>query len=1509
MNLQTLRLALACTLPALITAESWAEAHYLDRYQPAVIYTFDQPIDAERFSDTKDQFEGAIHFQKDETRPPTLIEGARPFLGNAWDFSGRASCFTSKTGPTTFTLGDIEKTSGMSASFWMKSVYEGNDGNSRIMGYAGFDITVNKGRGEGSLRLFMGEYSAYIDYKAGAKLFDGNWHHVATTTDFTTKTDNVSIYIDGELVTRSSGFANKSFNSTNAGHSIVLGARSNKSYFFNGALDDVALFDYTLSDRQVAEIAAGPVYAGSDEIVYLPDNLETKAVAPDGTATVWSLETGSGEVVFSNANQTQTQVSFSAPGDYTLNYSVAGFPAQQLKVTALPPALPIVSAGDPRQINQVNTGIEFSGTVSVAGLTNLDAVQLKWQKVSGPGDVTFDQPNALKSTASFSQKGLYRLRLKATASGLSASDDTTVYYSDSEPSEGWHYASVLDPLYIIAMDHPANRDTSGVQESAGGTSAELVKADDILPQMVPGARAFTGLGWDFAKSDAAISAHNRFNVAQQGKVSETDGVSLSFWLKGEDYIRDFGRIGGIAYGKIDFSTQHFSSDSAGLTAQIDGVTIRSRTSGESRNLFDGSWHHAVLSADYSISQDNVHLYIDGEQVNTVSHAFTNDFNDIRTDHANYWAARPNGGSQPFKGQLDDIVAFNRPLTNEEVTYLYAGPSTANSTRPLDVMIDENHIYTLPEKSITLKASLTDPGQDKVSIQYQWKLIKGPGPVTLATPANGQTEVTFEPLADTHNPDYRHYLFRVTAMKADSTIHRHGHAETSVVFYKEHTPKTRTLSATPAPGVHPRILFAPEDVPEMRLRVQNDRYAPKAIELMKSRYNKTLFDPNNSMGYIYKQLLDGNEDVSVNLVVGDGVSDVYNYTDGQGQFYGNLCGAAFLTLIEDDSEKALELATVVSNCATAQLKYYRPAYGSYLAHDASGALGLTYDFLYNTMTPEQRVPVRQLLSKMTQWRQTMGTGMITPDNSSNWRTFHDHILIASLAIEGEEGYDPEVYTQTLNKLREFFTQYGVFRSGYAHEGWGYFSFGMTSASLSTLAVARRDENLYETTNLYNSMLATFRSMPPGQDWAASHGDTMQGQLHTPPNQLWVARYLWPENEAIAYAAQTLADKLLAAEDQRKLSMMPIMFAVGNETKKQSLHAIGERMDLPLTLFCPDKGYINTRSDWTDDALLLTFRSRMDKYFLGHMHPDVNSFELYAGGHEWFTDPGKYGIPNDMHQTVLIDGIGGGGSSAVWTWPSLPGTLVEFTDTPEVTFACGDAKAFYDYVIHEPKSGTQIKDFTTQATTEHGLTWDQFVYPQRDASTPLPKWRNMPLGNSGKLWEYNPMQRAFRSALLVRGQQPYALIVDDYQKDDAKHDYQWVGNLRAGTIETVSSNETDLILKQNAPPDDGARLLVRVLNANGQQGSPTLLNSKIQTSPTSHAMGTQVLIDSKQVLSPDFKVMLFPFTDGDPLPSTTWKDGQLHIQFSKQADILSFDSSEEGRTQVTVQRDGKIISTNQ
>jgi hypothetical protein len=56
-------------------------------------------------------------------------------------------------------------------------------------------------------------------------------------------------------------------------------------------------------------------------------------------------------------------------------------------------------------------------------------VSTTWTKVSGPGTVSFSSPNALTTTATFSAAGTYVVRLSASDSSLTSTDDATVVVS------------------------------------------------------------------------------------------------------------------------------------------------------------------------------------------------------------------------------------------------------------------------------------------------------------------------------------------------------------------------------------------------------------------------------------------------------------------------------------------------------------------------------------------------------------------------------------------------------------------------------------------------------------------------------------------------------------------------------------------------------------------------------------------------------------------------------------------------------------------------------------------------------------------------------------------------------------------------------------------------------------------------------------------------------------------------------------------------------------------------
>jgi hypothetical protein len=89
-------------------------------------------------------------------------------------------------------------------------------------------------------------------------------------------------------------------------------------------------------------------------------------------------------------------------------------------------AAPVVSAGLNQSI-PLASAASLDGSVSDDGLPNPPgSVTTAWSKLSGPGSVSFDNANAIDTTATFSTAGSYLLRLTASDGGLSSSDEVTV---------------------------------------------------------------------------------------------------------------------------------------------------------------------------------------------------------------------------------------------------------------------------------------------------------------------------------------------------------------------------------------------------------------------------------------------------------------------------------------------------------------------------------------------------------------------------------------------------------------------------------------------------------------------------------------------------------------------------------------------------------------------------------------------------------------------------------------------------------------------------------------------------------------------------------------------------------------------------------------------------------------------------------------------------------------------------------------------------------------------------
>jgi hypothetical protein len=117
--------------------------------------------------------------------------------------------------------------------------------------------------------------------------------------------------------------------------------------------------------------------------------------------------------------------------------SVSDIGAYEFPAEAPPPPPtnnpPLVGAGVDQTITLPATA-SLNGSASDDGLPNPPATLTRtWSKVSGPGTVTFSNPNILNPTATFSAAGVYVLRLTASDSALQATDELTVTVNAAPP--------------------------------------------------------------------------------------------------------------------------------------------------------------------------------------------------------------------------------------------------------------------------------------------------------------------------------------------------------------------------------------------------------------------------------------------------------------------------------------------------------------------------------------------------------------------------------------------------------------------------------------------------------------------------------------------------------------------------------------------------------------------------------------------------------------------------------------------------------------------------------------------------------------------------------------------------------------------------------------------------------------------------------------------------------------------------------------------------------------------
>jgi hypothetical protein len=197
---------------------------------------------------------------------------------------------------------------------------------------------------------------------------------------------------------------------------------------------------------------------------------------------------------------------------------------------------------------------------------------------------------------------------------------------------------------------------------------------------------------------------------------------------------------------------------------------------------------------------------------------------------------------------------------------------------------------------------------------------------------------------------------------------------------------------------------------------------------------------------------------------------------------------------------------------------------------------------------------------------------------------------------------------------------------------------------------------------------------------------------------------------------------------------------------------------------------------------------------------------------------------------------------------------------------------------------------------------------------------------------PVQKAFRTAGIVRGARPYAVVVDDIRKDNAVHRYDWTlqleHDIQIASITKKSDTEMDIILTGTDPDQKGLpgrnatalpsqmeagqpipagepMLLVRVLNRavdpSIKSGDPEIVEMPNMTDGKKYGPVRRLVIPSASI-EPGFKILLYAYRQGAALPQTTWdaRRDAVQVAWTGQRDNVQFVSKPDGSTRIAVAR---------
>jgi PKD repeat protein len=231
-------------------------------------------------------------------------------------------------------------------------------------------------------------------------------------------------------------------------HGVLSGTPPNLVFTPSPDFNGTDQFEFVVNDGELESPAATvfievlpvndapSVSAGLDQVVYLDQSTVLDGrVTDDGTPPGanlewhWSVASGPGVGYLDEPGSLTSGIQFDAPGIYVLRLTASDTElstVDELTITVQPRNLkPVVHAGEDQLIAYPSPAT-LQGTASDDGLPEGGEVLVNWERLDGPGAITFTDPRALTTLAHFDQPGRYRLRLSVSDSHLANSDELEI---------------------------------------------------------------------------------------------------------------------------------------------------------------------------------------------------------------------------------------------------------------------------------------------------------------------------------------------------------------------------------------------------------------------------------------------------------------------------------------------------------------------------------------------------------------------------------------------------------------------------------------------------------------------------------------------------------------------------------------------------------------------------------------------------------------------------------------------------------------------------------------------------------------------------------------------------------------------------------------------------------------------------------------------------------------------------------------------------------------------------